>query len=102
MALIERLMHDSSEPSSRWIPVHDFFAAASEVERGALTSNQVQTALAMTAPDITDWNALVALVTGAAAARLAVIQRMHAVFILAEGRYVGYDTPAAVRTKLGI
>lgn len=102
MALIERLMHDSSEPSSRWIPVHDFFAAASEVERGALTSNQVQTALAMTAPDITDWNALVALVTGAAAARLAVIQRMHAVFILAEGRYAGYDTPAAVRTKLGI
>lgn len=102
MALIERLMHDSSEPSSRWIPVHDFFAAASEVERGALTSNQVQTALAMTAPDIADWNALVALVTGAAVARLAVIQRMHAVFILAEGRYAGYDTPAAVRTKLGI
>lgn len=102
MALIERLMHDSSEPSSRWIPVHDFFAAASEVERGALTSNQVQTALAMTAPDITDWNALVALVTGAAAARLAVIQRMHAVFILAESRWTGYDTAAAVRTKLGI
>lgn len=102
MALIERLMHDSSEPTTRWIPVHDFFAAASEVERGALTSNQVQTALAMTAPDITDWNALVALVTGAAVARLAIIQRMHAVFILAEGRYAGYDTPAAVRTKLGI
>lgn len=102
MALIERLMHDSSEPESRWIPVHDFFAAASEVERGALTSAQVQTALAMTAPDITDWNALVALVTGAVAARLAVIQRMHAVFILAEGRYAGYNTPAAVRGKLGI
>lgn len=102
MALIERLMHDSSEPESRWIPVHDFFAAASEVERGALTSAQVQTALAMTAPDITDWNALVGLVTGAAAARLAVIQRMHAVFILAEGRYAGYNTPAAVRSKLGI
>lgn len=102
MALIERLMHDTSEPATRHIPVHDFFAAASEVERGALTSNQVQTALAMTAPDIADWNALVALVTGAAAARLAIIQRMHAVFILAEGRYAGYDTPSAVRTKLGI
>lgn len=102
MALIERLMHDSSEPTSRWIPVHDFFAAASEVERGALTSNQVKTALAMTAPDIVDFDAMVALVTGAAAPRLAMIQRFHSVFILAEGRYAGYDTPAAVRTKLGI
>lgn len=102
MALIERLMHDSSEPSSRWIPVHDFFAAASEVERGALTSNQVKTALAMTAPDIADFDAMVALVTGAAAPRLAMIQRFHAVFILAEGRWTGYDTPAAVRSKLGI
>lgn len=102
MALIERLMHDSSEPESRWIGVHTFFAAASEIERGALTSNQVQTYFAMTAPDITDWNALVALVTGAAAARLAVIQRIHAVFILASVRATGYDTPSAVRTKLGI
>lgn len=102
MALIERLMHDSSEPESRWIAVHTFFAAASEIERGALTSNQVQTYLNMTAPDITDWNALVALVTGAAAARLAMIQRIHAVFILAEVRATGYDTPGAVRTKLGI
>lgn len=102
MALIERLMHDSSEPEADWIPVHDFFAAASEVERGALTSAQVQTALNMDAGDIADWNALVALVTGAATARLAVIQRMHAVFILAEGRYTGYSTPAAVRSKLGI
>lgn len=102
MALVERLMHDASEPESRWLSVHSFFAAASEVERGALTSNQVQTYLVMTAPDITDWNALVALVTGAAAARLAVIQRIHAVFILAEVRAPGYDTPAAVRSKLGI
>lgn len=34
MALIERLMHDSTEPNTRWIYVHDFFAAASEIERG--------------------------------------------------------------------
>lgn len=102
MALIERLMKDSSEPVERHMSVHIFFAAASEIERGALTSNQVQTYFAMTAPDITDWNALVALVTGAAAARLAVIQRIHAVFILAEARATGYDTPANVRSKLGI
>lgn len=102
MALIERLMHDDTEPTNRWIPVHAFFAAASEVERGALTANQVKTALAMTAPDIVDFDAMVALVTGGAAPRLAVIQRFHAVFILAEGRWTGYDTPAGVRTKLGI
>lgn len=102
MALIERLMHDSSEPESRWIAVHLFFAAASEVERGALTQTQVKNFLNMTAADEVDWNALVALVTGAAAAKLAIIQRIHAVFILAENRITGYDTPGAVRSKLGI
>jgi len=76
MALIERLMHDSSEPTSRWIPVHDFFAAASEIERGALTSTQVKTALSKSSADIVDFDAMVALVVGAAAAKLAVIQRM--------------------------
>lgn len=33
MALVERLMHDSSEPDTRWIPVHTFFAVASEPVR---------------------------------------------------------------------
>jgi hypothetical protein len=102
MALVERLMKDNSEPESRWIAAHTFFAAASEVERGALTSNQIQSYLEMTAEDIADWNALVALVTGTAAARLAVIQRIHSVFILAQVRAPGYDTPSAVRGKLGI
>ncbi len=102
MALIERLMHDSSEPESRFLPVHDFFAMASEIERGALTSAQVKTFLNMTAADIVDFDALVALVTGAAATRLSMIQRLHAVFLLAENRYPQYDTPANVRSKLGI
>lgn len=102
MALIERLMHDSSEPESRWIGVHTFFAAASEIERNALTSAQVKTYLEMTAADIVDFDALVALVTGAAAAKLAIIQRIHAVFILGSVRAPGYDTPSAIRGKLGI
>lgn len=100
--LIERLMRHESETTDRFIPVHQFFAAASEVERGALTSAQVQGFYSMTAADIVDWDALVALVAGPAAARLAMIQRIHAVFLLAEDRLPGYDTPAAVRTKLGI
>lgn len=102
MALVERLMHDSSEPESRWFAVHAFFAACSEIERGALTIAQVKNFMDMTPEDGVDFDALVGLVTGAAAARLAVIQRVHSVFILAEGRYPGYDTPVAVRGKLGI
>ncbi len=102
MALIERLMHDNSESESRWIPVHQFFAACSEIERGALTQAQVKNFLNMTPADEIDWNAMVALVTGVTAARLQVIQRFHAVFILAEDRITGYETPANVRSKLGI
>ncbi len=102
MALVERLMHHDTEPESRFIAVHSFFAAASEVERGALTALQVQSYLDMTAEDIVDWDAMVALVTGTAVQRLQVIQRFHSVFILAEVRAPGYETPAGVRSKLGI
>lgn len=107
MALIERLMRDVSEPRERWIPVHDFFAACGEVMQGVLTQNQVQTFLNMTAADIVDWNALVATFpTGSTATAIAnkamKIERMHGVFLLAERRYPGYDTPAAIRSKLGI
>lgn len=56
----------------------------------------------MTAPDIAEWTALIALVTGAAASRLSLIQRIHSVFLLAEAKIPGYETPANVRTKLGI
>lgn len=102
MALIERLMHDDSEPSNRWIATHTFFAACSEIERGALTVTQVKNFLNTTAADNVDFDAMVALVTGQAANRLSVIQRFHSVFILAEDRITGYDTPSAVRSKLGI
>lgn len=98
MALVERLM-GLEEPK---IPVHEFFAAASEVERGALTAVQVQTFLNMDAAAIAEWTALAALVAGPAASRLSVIQRFHAVFLLAENLYPQYSTPAEVRSKLGI
>lgn len=102
MALIERLMKDSSEPENRWIPVHTFFAYCSEIERGALTLANVKTRLGTTAADNVDFDAIGALITGAAASRLAVIQRIHCVFILASSREPDYDTPANVRSKLGI
>lgn len=101
MALVERLMHLDPDPA-RQMAVHTFFAAVNEVGQGFLTSAQVQTYYAMTAEDLVDWNAVAALMPGAAAAKALFIERIHGVFILAEVRAPGYDTPAAVRTKLGI
>jgi hypothetical protein len=103
MALIERLMHEPFETDpARIIPVHSFFAATGELVQGALTSAQVQSFLNMTAADIVDWDALVALIPGAASGKALYIERIHGVFMLAEGRYPGYSTPAEVRSKLGI
>lgn len=102
MALIERLMHDSSEPTERHLAVHTFFAYCSEIERGARTVAEVKSRFEMTAADNTDFDAIGSLITGAAASRLAVIQRIHAVFLLAETGEPLYDTPSAVRSRLGI
>lgn len=107
MALVERLMHDSSLPNSEWIHVHDFFAACHEIVHGAITAAQVKSFLNMSAADAAEFDALVAMApTGNAAAAVAgkamFISRLHAVFVLAEGRYPGYNTATAVRGKLGI
>lgn len=103
MALVERLM-GLEEPK---IPVHDFFAAAQEIIAGRLTVAQVKTALALDTAGESEFDAIAATApTGSTAAALANkalwVHSMHAVFILAEGGYAGYDTPAGVRNKLGI
>lgn len=103
MALVERLMGLETPK----IPVHDFFAAQSEVIRGALTVTQVKNALNMDAAAQAEYDALVALApTGSTATALAnkalFIEQIHSVFILAEGGYTGYNTATAVRNKLGI
>lgn len=103
MALVERLMH-LEEPH---IPVHDFFAAGHEIVMGRLTVAQVKTYLAMDAAAQTEFNTMVALApTGttalATAQKAQYVESQHSIFILAEGRYPGYSTPAEVRTKLGI
>jgi len=101
MALVERLMKIDPD-SDRFIPVHDFFAACHEINQGNLTVAQVKTFLAMDASDETDFDALIALSPGSAAGKALFVESIHSVFILAESRYPGYDTPANVRTKLGI
>lgn len=122
MALIERLMglnDDGTEPEDGGapglkgdkIPVHDFFAAANEIVAGALTAAQVKGAIGARAgvdasgtSDVADFDTLAALMPGAGdpAGRALYVERVHGVFILAEGRYAGYATPAQVRGKLGI
>jgi hypothetical protein len=103
MALVERLM-GLEEPK---IPVHDFFAAAQEIIAGRLTAAQVKTALALDASASTEFDTIAATApTGSTATALANkglwVHSIHSVFILAEGGYAGYNTPAGVRSKLGI
>lgn len=103
MALVERLM-GLEEPK---IPVHTFFAAMQEVVNGNLTGTQVKNYLNMDQSAQDEYDAIGALYpTGTTALayfnKTTFISRIHAVFILAETREMGYDTPAAVRTKIGL
>lgn len=103
MALIERLM-GLEEPKIR---VHPFYAANHEVIEGHLSTAQVKSNLQMDAAAAAEYDALAALApTGTNATALALkslyVSRLHAVFVLAEEGVPGYDTPQAVRTKLGI
>ena len=103
MALIERLM-GLEEPK---IPVHAFFAAQGEVIAGRLTLEQVKTFLSMDAAAQAEYDTLAATApTGTTAAAVAAkaifLEKIHGVFILAEGQYPGYSTPAEIRTVLGI
>lgn len=103
MALVERLMA-LEEP---WLPVHAFFAANYERIEGRLTRQQVIDMFAMNLAAIVEYDALAATApTGTNALAMALkalfVEKIHAVFILAEGRYDGYNTIMAVRAKLGL
>jgi hypothetical protein len=119
--LIERFMglqDDGSPPGEGYdlkIPVHIFFSACSEIIASRLTVAQVKaliwlptnpTAPAMrTSPnDQAEFDALIALAPGAGnpAGRALYLESVHGILMLAEWRMAGYDTPALVRTKLGI
>jgi len=84
------------------IPVHTFFAASNEVVAGAVTRAAVKSYFGMDAATATEYDLLANLAPGSAAAQALYVSRVHSVFILAEDRVPGYDTPAAIRAKLGI
>jgi len=112
MALIERLMglaDDGTTPvgQPQKIPVHYFFAANHQRIEGQLTRQEVIDLFVLEADDVTEYDTLAALApTGtnalATAQKAMFIESIHAVLMLAEGRYAGYSTPALVRGKLGI
>jgi hypothetical protein len=126
MALVERMAgweDDGSEPANSRtdkVQAHRFFALILEVIAGRETAARARdvhfavrnTVDASGKSDLQDWNALVALlppvsIPGSPTAlerilRQEYVQAIHTIHLLAEVRADGYDTPAKIRTKLGI
>lgn len=102
--LIERIM---GEPGFAKIAVHTFFALNNERIHGRQTRQNVIDALKLSASDIVEYDALVGLApVGVAALDEAkkghFLNSVHSIFLLAEVRMPGYNTPAQVRSKLGL
>ena len=101
-SLVERLMGDPFCPPNDKIPVHSFFAAQVEIIAGRLTKAQVKTYLAMDADTQAEYDTLAAMAPATTADRVLWLEGIHSLFILAEDKVPGYDTPAGVRSKLGL
>jgi hypothetical protein len=104
MALYERLLGLSGDK----IPVHQFQATLAEFGRDRLTGAQAQSVIEsvsgspLDAAGVTEAQALLATVSGSAAARLARVAEIDHVLMLAEIRAPGYDTAALVKARLGV
>jgi hypothetical protein len=117
-SLYERLM--GAHPDRPKIPVHQFQSIAAEWARGNVTGPQANTYVEQVsgvsldateqqeAQDLVD-TVLAIPVTGSATAiadgrarRALRIQEIDQVLLLAETRIAPYDTPAAVRARLGV
>jgi hypothetical protein len=103
VALIERVMGEPFEPdSARKIAVHQFAACSYEVAFGPRTVAQIKSYYAMTPEDAAEYDLLVAQVVGTDAQRHRIVFQFEQIFLLAEMRAPFYDTPALVRSRLGI
>lgn len=106
MGLYERLIGDGEGVAK--IPVHGFVSTLAEFGRGVLTGAQAQTVIVslsgapLDAGEVTEAQTLLATVTGSTTAKLARVKLIDDVLLLAEARVPGYDTPAAVRSRLGV
>lgn len=105
MGLYERLMGVDPLPK---IPIHQFQAIMAEFARNRLTGAQANTVIdaisgePLTAGERTEATALTNTISGSATAKLARAKEIDDVLLLAESRAPGYDTPALVRTRLGV
>ena len=105
MALYDRLMGIDSAPR---IPIHYFSATMAEFARGRITGAQAQAILdaasgaSLSASEIVEVNALLATVTGSATAKLSRANEIDDVLMLAERQFPPYNTPALVKTRLGV
>ena len=105
MGLYERLM--GVDPNPR-IPIHYFISGLAEFGRGRITAAQAEaivtqaTGVPLTAAEVTEAQTLLGTISGSAAAKLARAQEINDVLIIAEQQLAPYDTPAAVRARLGV
>lgn len=107
MGLYERLMGGADQPFK--IPIHQFSSLLADLGRGRITGQQVQDAITLisgaplTPAEVTEAQTLFGTITGAVTAKLARAKEIDDVLILAE-TFVPphYDTPAHVRTRLGV
>lgn len=90
------------------IPVHSFVSVLGEFARGRITGAQAQaivddiTGSPLSPSEVTEAQALLATITGTATAKLARAREIDDVLLLGKARAPGYDTGAALKTRLGV
>lgn len=115
MALYDRLLgrNDAGGAVDNKIPVHQFQALASEWQRGRLTGAQASAAIgvlsgaALTTAEQTEVQTLVNTVptgqtTANQAARALRLHEIDQILLLGDTLVAGYDTPTAIKAKLGV
>lgn len=110
MALYARLLgrDDAGAGVGDGIPVHSFQAIMAEFARGRLTGAQAQAAITdvsgapLMPSEVTEAQTLLATVTGTVPQKLARAKEIDDVLLLGQGGAAGYNTPAAVATRLGV
>jgi len=108
MPLYERLMGLDEPTNGPRIPIHYFTATMGEFARGVITGAQAQTIIEaassapLSAADVTEAQALLATISGSATNKLARAKLIEDVLLLSELKPPGYDTPALIRTRLGV
>lgn len=105
--LIERLMGVNTDGRPK-IGAHQFYAAAYEWRLGNMSAAAATAAFELSAAEQTEAQAIVNTVPTAVAtvanvvAHFRAAEAIHRVLLLAEHGVAPFDTPAAVRTRLGI